>query len=268
MSLSWVCCQLFCPCFLTLERMTTSKWRQLAAYAMSGNGRDPYTSGSVRMDSGDDACNPFPRDSRPKPCRPSFTGRFTSAPSVANTPNEPTLTRTTGRRGEATRPSKPILATDTSSKRSQGPLKSGFYIPGSSSRSSRKQVRFTRSPCKSEYKNRQITTDNDFTLLRTRCVCQCLQYSALTHLNPALRCNGSVTVCPRPQIWNGLPCPPKHLTGSLRTTFELPENVSGSTLYSKEHFRTCREVLCTARNTLDPSSPKVRSPLYSSFHSQ
>ena len=122
-------------------------------YAMSGNGRDPYTSGSVRMDSGDDARNTFPRDSRPTlNRRASFTGRFTSAPSVANTPNEPTLTRTKERRREATRPSnsprstrQPIPPTDTSSKRFQGPLKSGFYIPGSSSRSSRKQVRFDRA---------------------------------------------------------------------------------------------------------------------------
>ena len=59
--------------------------------------------GLSRMDSGDDARNTFPRDSRPTlNRRASFTGRFMSAPSVANTPNEPMLTRTTERRREAT----------------------------------------------------------------------------------------------------------------------------------------------------------------------
>ena len=55
------------------------------------HGPDLRTSRSARMNSDDNPRSMFPSHSRPiLSCSASFIGRFTSAPSVANAPNEPT----------------------------------------------------------------------------------------------------------------------------------------------------------------------------------
>jgi hypothetical protein len=137
------------------ERHRPSGGSSSRPHAMSVNGRDFDTPGSVRMESDNDGRSTFRRETRPSFNRAaSFNGRFTSGPSLPNTPNEPPV-RTRAERNTARRPPSPRRPTRQPSptnntpaetpRRSQGPLKSSFYIPGASSSSSRKQVHFNRN---------------------------------------------------------------------------------------------------------------------------